>query len=635
MTEQDIANLIRQLDLEEVAREREREWGNGQPEDAIHGGETEAADGWIQVRNHAVLIQDPTGNGRKPVLRCAPPVRLYVNDVPVLSECAVTSEDRIRWEVEEPPLFTITVSEDRMSACFQLRARERHAWRLADADPAGELTLSVEPNEDYVLETVQLSDVLEKVEQMSIVSNLDIDAVQRELEHPTGRPVLFARGKEPVPGKDAELFLYFSDQVESRFFEVSGRVDFRSHLHIPSVHAGELIARKTPFREGIPGYDVFGNCLNPDPPKDIIVVAKPGVELTADGEIRAVKSGRPRVTGHKVKTFDIAPSYVVPGDVDMNTGNIVFAGDVIVCGSVMDHLIIEALGNVYVYGGVFNATITATGSIYVRGNVLGSELNSGYFGVIFNRLYRTSKTLGERIGSLLTAAVLLENALASRGQKARYGQLILLLLENKFQDLVLLVKDLHAILATIRRIRKEGYRKLAEMSGVLLKPSSVAEAVSGDFLQSLLAMLQETHEEVARMQEDDSEVMLNHCHHCKIMSNGDIIVKRNGVILSELYAARHICFLRKYAVCRGSKLEAGGSIAARIVGGQTGVHTMLKAHRQVSVEKMFAGRVCIGNLCVDIDQVVENKTFTIRNLNSAPRVREHENEVDHAVENED
>lgn len=103
-----------------------------------------------------------------------------------------------------------------------------------------------------------------------------------------------------------------------------------------------------------------------------------------------------------------------------------FSGDVIIYGNVNDNMIVESLGNVYVYGCVYRATITATGSIYVRDNVLGSKLYSGYFGVLFNRLYKTSKRLSEEIGELIAATRVLTEVLEKRGQKAGLGQLALL-----------------------------------------------------------------------------------------------------------------------------------------------------------------------------------------------------------------
>ncbi len=612
MTERELSLLIKQLNLDQI-----------EDADSVHNIAREGKEnvtapskrhGWIRVSGNAIAIRDPADGGKFPVIRAAAPVRLKINGAVADKACPVSSADLIHWEIDESPLFEIHVSEDKLHAYFQLNSKERYAWRLVDCEPAPEVVIAAEEDKNIVLETVHLEDVVNQIEQMSIKSNLDFASIQQELVHPTYKPLIIAQGKAPTAGKDAQLEIYFSPHVENQFFEVSGAVDLRNHLNIPSVKRGDVIAKKSPLVDGIPGYDVNGNVIIPAPPKDIMIHVKPNIELRPGGELIALREGRPRITSGKIKTVDISTSYIVPGDVDIETGNIIFSGDVIIYGNVTDHMIIESLGNVYVYGCVYNSTITATGSIYVKENVIGGKLYSGYFGVMFNRLYHTSKSLSEEVGKLLTAAKMLERALESRKQTVRFGQIVLLLMENKFKDLSAGLKDLMYVIANIQHLKKDEYRKLKEISEVLLHPAKLLETASYSLLQSFQSMLQDTHQEVERMQEDQVRISINHCHNSQLKSNGDIVIYRDGVILSDLYSARDIIFKRELSVCRGSQLDAGDSISAKMVGGQTGANTILKAKRRVSVQKMFSGRVCVGKYCVDIFDAVENKTFDARNI---------------------
>src|SRR5690606_26049790 len=182
-----------------------------------------------------------------------------------------------------------------------------------------------------------------------------------------------------------------------------------------------------------------------------------------------------------IKIFDISTSYVVSGDVDIGTGNIVFSGDVIVYGNVTDNMIIESLGNVYVYGSVYNSVITATGSIYVRGNVLGCKLYSGYFGVLFNRLYNASKLLAELMDQVFAAARELLHALERRKQQVRYSQVVLLLLENKFKEIPGILKELLQVVANIQSSKREEYKTLQMMCTVLQQPAVMLEHVTEGF----------------------------------------------------------------------------------------------------------------------------------------------------------
>lgn len=612
ITENELTLLIKQLNLEKLDVDSATE-NTGDNEENVHKS-TLMQDGWIQVEEHKITVHDPVDGGKLPVISAVAPVKLKINDVEVESESTVSSSDRIHWEIDEKALFDIKVTEDKLCAFFHLHSKERCAWRLVNTESLPRIIITAEEDKNIVLETVDLGDVAAILEQKSIKSNLDLASIQQELVQPTYRPVVVAKGKAAISGKDAQLEVYFSEQVESQFFEISGSVDFRNHLQIPSVNKGERIAKKIPMVDGIPGYNVYGNVIMPVPPKDIFVVVKSSVELTPDGEIIARKEGRPRITGNRIKTFDISTSYIVSGDVDIETGNIVFSGDIIVYGNVTDSMIVESLGNVYIYGSIFNATITATGSIHVRGNVLGSKLYSGYFGVMFNRLYNSSKMLSEHIEKLLAAARMLEQAMESRKQTIRFGQIVLLLIESKLKDIPAAVKELLSVVSNIQHIKKEEYQKLMEMSQMFFQPTKLLETATYSFFQSFLALLRETHQEVARMQEEKVQIMINQCHNSELKSNGDIIILRDGVLLSDLFSAGNILFQHDLAVCRGAKLEADGVISAKIVGGQTGVNTLLKAKRQIIVKKMYAGRVCVGRYCTDIYDLVENKTFNANNM---------------------
>ncbi|MDF2662460.1 MAG: hypothetical protein K0Q94_5251, partial [Paenibacillus sp.] len=305
MTEDELTQLIGQLNMDEL--------------ESVSTSATRSdfsrRNGSIRIKDQSIIVQDPENGGDLPLIRSVEPVRLYVNDEIVTAETAVSSADRIRWEVEEKPLFEIEVSADKLYAYFQLMSKERYAWRLLDSMPVNAISIVAEEDDSIVLESVHLSEVVAALEQRSIMFQLDIAAIQHEVQQPTYRPVVVARGKAVIPGEDAQLDLYFAEQVESHFFEVGGSVDFRNHLHIPSVKRGEVIAKKIPPVQGIPGFDVYGNIVIPPPPKDIMIVVKSSVELTPEGEIVALKEGRPRITGEKIKTFDISTSYIVSGNV--------------------------------------------------------------------------------------------------------------------------------------------------------------------------------------------------------------------------------------------------------------------------------------------------------------------------------
>ncbi|MNI34391.1 hypothetical protein D3C73_883810 [compost metagenome] len=408
--------------------------------------------------------------------------------------------------------------------------------------------------------------------------------------------------------------MFFAEHAGNPFNSLEGAADTPNQLRIPVAQRGDIIARKHLPRDGVPGYDVYGSILPAAPPRDIKVVAKEGALLLPSHEITALKDGRPRVTGTNVTTFDITTVFTVPGCVNRQTGNIVFSGDVIVHQDVEDNSIIEALGNVYVCGNVHNSTITATGSIYILGNVGDSQLYSGAFGVTYNRLYHLSEKLIEEVSLLRKASRLLTREIQSRQQTVKFGQVILLLMETKYKKIPVLIRDLESVAASIKQTSHPDNKQLQRILDVFLRPTLFIDTFNDAMLVSLLKLLKNLYTGVARMEEANVCVDIPHCHNTIIKSSGGICIHKDGTLQSDLLSLADITFMMPDAVCRESQLEAGGTLTAQIVSGDTGARSSLKAGQKISVRKIHAGRVTVGRYSQEITEPAEDMIFTPQNL---------------------
>jgi hypothetical protein len=613
ISEQEILKFLKKLDQYSDSQEM------GSSSTTRINLEGEILDGFIKVEHGKVIVGNPSNGGKVPTLKAKAPVKLSIDGQEITKETKVSSESVIEWEIEEKPLFEISVSEEKIDAYLTINRTERHAWSLADLALQLDVTLTAEEDSSIILETINLQDILIAVENMSIKMNLDVAAVQMEVLHPSHRPVKVARGKPPVQGQDAQLDMFFSENIENVFNEVRGLTDYKNHMNIPSVKSGEVIAKKTPPIEGQTGYDVFGNMLLPDPVQDIRIAGKDNVEITPDSIVIAKKEGRPRVTGNQIKYFDINTAYLVPGNVDLQTGNIVFAGDVIVYGDVMDNMIIESLGNIYVAGSVFNSTLTATGSIAVKGNVIGSNLYSGYFGMLYNRLYNSSKLLMDILEKMMQSAKLLLNEISKKKMQVRYGQVLLLITESNYQQVWDVVKELLGVISSMQSYNKDALQQqLKNYLELFLQRTKIVEVMTASRMEDFMRVLKEAFMRVALSQESQVQVNINQGQNSTLKSNGDILIRGEGVIHCDLYSAGNIIFFLDNSVCRGSKLEAGDTISAMVVGGISGVSTSLKATKKVIVKKMFEGRVIVDRQSADIFEPIEEKTFDRNSFKQIP-----------------
>ncbi|MEJ8303402.1 FapA family protein [Saccharibacillus sacchari] len=568
------------------------------------------ADGSIEVNGGAVRVVDPGEDGAYALLVPLPPLRLWLNGVELSAASPVRASDRIEWEQADEPLYEIAVSPDRMSADIRVFAEVGYAWTLQNHPPAAKLSPQAIPDRDKPpVRKLEIAEIMAEVGKLGIRKNLDVPAVVQALQDADGMPVRFAVGLAPEAGTDAELELFFGEKIENAFEEIAGALDYRNHLRIPSVQPGDVLARLIPSRPGTPGYDVYGETIEPPPVREIDLRARQHVEACGDGMFVATKAGRPCIADGPVRYLDISDAYVVAGDVDLKTGHIVFSGDVAIHGSVTDNMIVESLGNVYVSGGVYHSTITAAGSIIVQGSVIGSRLYSGSFGLSFNRLYHLSQQLTSEIGMLLQASRTLYEEVGKRGQSARFGQVALLLLKSKFKDIQPKIRELLQVLVTVQRSTGASSNEFADALNLLLSPAQMIESLDETVLAHLQTHLEREHSFVTDMQQGESKIELSRCQTSTVKSNGDILIHKEGVLQSDLYSTGSITFGHPSSVCRGSCLEAEDRIDARTVGSAGGAPCILRARRTVYVYRMFEGKVSAGGLHRDVLTPVQDFTF--------------------------
>ena len=139
----------------------------------------------------------------------------------------------------------------------------------------------------------------------------------------------------------------------------------------------------------MPGKDVYGHVLIPKPGKKLRL--KPGKNIIFQNDkVWATTDGQISISSNAVNVF---PVFEVKGDLDLNTGNINFIGNVIVKGNVPSGYEIKAGGDVKITGLVEGALIEAQGSIYISGGIAGQKKAVVNAGVDIHTLYVNQATV--------------------------------------------------------------------------------------------------------------------------------------------------------------------------------------------------------------------------------------------------
>ncbi len=289
--------------------------------------------------------------------------------------------------------FELRLSEDRMALLLDCEVPKNDAGELAVRIDAELATMGVAQPPARATLKKQLAAAAEK--------------------SPVIKGLVVARGKKPVPPKDARV--KWSRDFFNAGFAVSGKsgaIDYRQRAANLAVHEGEILARVTPAEEGHSGCDVLGKEIKAPRAKPLPV--KPGANVEFDEEnlvFRAAAEGRVRLIGSVLSVDYI---FEIPGNVGLETGNVSHPGTVVIKGDVEAGSVIEAGGDIEVHGTVEAARISAGGSITIRGGITSGQrgaINAG--GSVHARfILDTSITAGEDI---VVEKEIVQSTLRTRG----------------------------------------------------------------------------------------------------------------------------------------------------------------------------------------------------------------------------
>lgn len=182
--------------------------------------------------------------------------------------------------------------------------------------------------------------------------------------------IVFAKGKPVREGRDAEIQYHFeTNPLAKPKLNEDGTVDFHELNIFTRVEKDQLLATLTPEDPGESGYDLFKNPVLPRKVKKKILKCGRNIRLTEDRlQMFSEVSGDVKLEGDTVFVSD---TYTVPADVDTSTGDITYAGNVVVNGNVRTGFKVHAEGDVEVKGVVEGAEIYAEGNIILARGVQG------------------------------------------------------------------------------------------------------------------------------------------------------------------------------------------------------------------------------------------------------------------------
>ena len=205
---------------------------------------------------------------------------------------------------------------------------------------------------------------------------IDVGQINLAIQRP-GQSIVVAKGVPPQKGQDAKIEVLtknkgHSEEIVEEDNSLEQRIDWHEYSSkLEVIKQGDVVIRKIPPTEGVPGIDVRGNVIPPERGKDIYLdtVISEGLKLVSHTEVAATKTGLLKRRGDK---YYIEETYIVEGDLDFSIGNIKDIKNLEVRGDIKPGFKIKIEGTLIVRGSIENATVEADTI-----KVLGTITNKG------------------------------------------------------------------------------------------------------------------------------------------------------------------------------------------------------------------------------------------------------------------
>ncbi|MBR0575989.1 DUF342 domain-containing protein [Proteiniclasticum sp. BAD-10] len=516
---------------------------------------SEDRDGAVAVVQGQIRVKGPVGRGSDPVLTFShPQMSVLVNGKNASGMVRLKEEDEVTVTFEDLPAFTgvkVEYSDDLTQAYLKIQREKGRHFVLEDQP--GQARLRLEPKEREVEpRLVKESECMELLGNHGVLLELvDRNAVKMACEALESIRVPVALGQAPVRSRKAQI-------------DYAGELFVQSVQHgiEPVIKAGTVLAvKRASAVMGKPGMDVKGRAIPVERVVDEGLFAGDGAQLL-ENQVVALIDGRPCL---KAGRISVIPLLTVVGDLDKDTANINFKGDVVVKGNVQDEMVIRSTGDITVLGSVYHSEIIADRNVLVEGKIIGGRTLAGNENQLYMSLLPHLESMQRDLEGLFQVIqsegladvpyllqVLQETAEKVEANLAQLERALLSLSEEQKEELEQLKRKIRHAFFEIRLLRKEGFEELNE-TYILL--SGLVRLRKDEILEPCM-------------------VKVKYAQNALISSSGHVVVTGKGSYLSRIQAGQEIHFTALDSVVKGGTLIAGKIIRVGYVGSPGEIPTL-------------------------------------------------------------
>ncbi len=522
-------------------------------------------EGTIEVTGGILRVRGPRGRADAATIIPCPGAIVRVNGVTITGPRSIREDDEVDVELVEetrPARVDVEISRDGLVATVKVTPHivVRHA--LVDQSAQTVLQLLTERHEERT-KTVTVADVHAALAGKGVFVGIDDAEIARAVEASDGVARIVARGLPMREGRDGFVEYLFARQPVEIEYDEDEKADYWERYVFPSVKEGDVLAVVHPPVPGVPGRKVTGEVIPPPPVREATIRAKSGVKVSEDGrKAVAAIAGRPVLEGYREPYLKVVELMVHPGDVDLKSGNLRFAGDLLVLGNVTEGMHVSAYGDITVMGTISGAVVQAGGTLRCRRSVIGSHVRAGGLRAVYARLAPLLGDLDKVLAQIVQEVTRIVEHPANRRRlnRADVNRLVKVIVERHRQKLDAIACQYSSALDQADLPFPPALAALlSDICSLGQAPVSSAEPVADDLdaLEDIRRRTEEVDHLLDAMPDCPGDVVCSYAQNSAIDAGGDIVVGRDGCFHSTLTSGRRV---RVRGVFRGGEIIASGDV---------------------------------------------------------------------------
>lgn len=525
-----------------------------------------------KIKDGKIVVTNFKDNNYIITIKPCEGVILLVNGQECKDVTPVTEQDKIEYKFEEEIAIrdiNISITLDKMEAYITTKCIPQKVYKLEEQEYCKKLFLNkVKVSEKYPT-NYKVSELEEILKSKGIRYGIIKEELQNICNEYNVTNKLIAKGKMPKDDIADEINIRFKDTNELINYDSDKKIDYRNRYFIANVKSGDIIAEQIPGQEGEDGLNILGKKIKRKIAKNITIKTGEGCKIQGN-KVIATSEGKPSYRGN---TFAVNKLYRAE-EVNLESGNIDFVGDVEVVGNVNEGMKVVAGNEVFVGKNVEAANIRASGQININGNVLKSIIKAGDENIDVVQYLDNLKIYRVSIDNLISSVEQIKatNLLGVRSD----GEIIKILMENKFKTIETMSKKILEYNSS-QRIKDTALITFINNKIIGFGPIRIKK------IGELYGFLEKIDKEIKDMDESiivPADIYLDYCQGSQIEASGNIIITGKGQYISNITALKNIEFISDRAVCRGGELSAGEEIKLKTVGSVAGISTKLRVPKE-------------------------------------------------------